>query len=69
MAKMKINIRKPQYLASKEKENKPGPIPKMSVGVEPEPEQGLSFFDGLLLLICYGCCGLVGWYVYQAVQG
>ena len=54
--KMKIEIRKPQYLAAKESNE----------GVNEEPrEKKASFFFRLLLTATYVLSGLAVWYVYQ----
>ncbi|MBI4711268.1 MAG: hypothetical protein HY767_02250 [Candidatus Omnitrophica bacterium] len=56
MSKMKIEIRKPQYLAAKE------PVAKVDeeVGGKRTP-----FFFRLLLVATYMLSGLAIWYVYQ----
>ena len=56
MSKMKIEIRKPQYLAAKE----PVAEIKEETGGERTP-----FFFRLLLVSTYVLSGLAIWYVYQ----
>ncbi len=56
VSKMKIEIRKPQYLAAKE----------MHEGANDEPgESRTPFFFRLLLVSTYILSGLAVWYVYQ----
>lgn len=56
VSKMKIEIRKPQYLATKE----------AAVEVKAQPdEQRTPFFFRLLLTATYILSGLAIWYVYQ----
>ena len=56
MSKMKIEIRKPQYLAAKESAAEV----REEVGEKKTP-----FFFRLLLLATYILSGLAIWYVYQ----
>jgi len=57
---MKIEIRKPQHMAPKEK-----PQHVVKVSVNGEPERGLSGFFKLLLLTSYALCGVAIWFVAQ----
>lgn len=59
MSKMKIEIRKPQYLAAKE--------PNIEVKEVQESKGGKKtpFFFRLLLIATYMLSGLAIWYVYQ----
>jgi cytoskeletal protein RodZ len=59
VSKTKIEIRKPQYLDSKDVKE-----PVAQVKREPREERPSSFF-GLLLLATYILSGLAIWYVYQ----
>ena len=56
MSKMKIEIRKPQYLAAKEASAAEG---------EAVGRKGTPFFFRLLLVSTYILSGLAIWYVYQ----
>ena len=56
MSKMKIEIRKPQYLTAKESVSET----KEETGGEPAP-----FFFRLLLVATYVLSALAIWYVYQ----
>ncbi len=56
VSKMKIEIRKPQYLAAKE------PVEEVK---EEATEKKTPFFFRLLLLATYILSGLAIWYVYQ----
>ena len=57
MSKMKIEIRKPQYLATKESATE---IRKEETG-----ERRTPFFFRLLLIATYILSGMAIWYVYQ----
>jgi cytoskeletal protein RodZ len=64
VSKMKIEIRKPQYLAVKESaadEKREAKREKK----EEMGEQRTPFFFQLLLLATYALSGLAIWYVYQ----
>jgi hypothetical protein len=56
VSKMKIEIRKPQYLAAKE---------SVADVKEEKGEKRTPFFFRLLLLATYILSGLAIWYVYQ----
>ena len=56
MSKMKIEIRKPQYLAAKE---------SVAEVKEETGEKRTPFFLRLLLVATYMLSGLAIWYVYQ----
>ena len=59
MSKMKIEIRKPQYLAAKETE---AGVSKIT------PKKKTPVFFRLLLVSTYVLSGLAIWYVYQKVS-
>lgn len=59
MSKMKIEIRKPQYLSAKE------PVAESKEFKEEIEEKRTPFFFRLLLLATYILSGLAIWYVYQ----
>jgi hypothetical protein len=56
VSKMKIEIQKPQYLATKE------PVAKTDEGTE---EKKTPFFFRLLLIATYMLSGMAIWYVFQ----
>ncbi len=56
MAKIKIEIKKPQYLEAR----KPG----IEIAASPEREKSPIFFK-LLLIATYALSGLAIWYAYQ----
>lgn len=61
MPKMKIEIRKPQYLAAKESAAK---VPDVKVQGT-AGGKGVLFFFRFLLVATYALSGLAIWFVYQ----
>ena len=65
MSKMKIEIRKPQYLSTKESDADVKKEARREVRKEKAPGPKTPFFFRLLVFATYVLSGLAIWYVFQ----